>query len=229
MSAQERAEAATAAADARAEALQVALREAGNAAATELAAVQQQHAAAMAALEQQLVAQQHQLAEASQSVLDLSAELAQLQAHNRVLKLQMEAGNSAAGQQGQQGADEGSVSLEAGMAPSQQQQLEVQEHVDVSPTSHMPAAAVSSSDDSSSKGGHCADPHHVELLSLLGERDAQLARLEASLAVTHAALEGQAELPGETGAAAQVGGLSSHRSPCGPLACCGVHVWLQLL
>lgn len=195
--------------------MQVALREAGNAAATELGAVQQQHAAAIAALQQELAAQQQQLAGASQQVLDLSTELAQLQATTGVLKLQSEASSAAAGQQGQQGADVGSVSLNAGMAPLNQQQQQQQENqqqqqeqTDASPESHLQAAAFSSSDDSS-KCVRCADPHHAVLLSLLGERDAQLARLEASLAVAHAALEGQAELPGETGAAAQVGDSSS--------------------
>jgi chromosome segregation ATPase len=47
-------------------------------------------------------------------------------------------------------------------------------------------------------------PNYTDLRSLLAERDAQLASLEAELAVSRAALLGAAELPDEAGAAAQV-------------------------
>jgi hypothetical protein len=53
-------------------------------------------------------------------------------------------------------------------------------------------------------GGSCSVRQHAELLSLLAERGAALARMGSELAVARAALEGQAELPGEEGAVAQV-------------------------
>lgn len=168
---------------------QAALQEAGNAAAAELAAVQQAHAAAMAALEEKLCAQEKHLSAASQQVLELSAQLAVLQ--GRTCSSRQPPAAPALG------ADEGSVSLDAGVAP----------------TAHTPAAgcgaavepATAAASVSVIGGGSCGNRQHAELLELLAERDAAVARLESQLAVTRAAVDGQADVPGESGADAQVG------------------------
>lgn len=174
---------------------QVALQEAGNAAAAELAAVQEAHAAAMAALEEKLCAQEKHLSAASQQVLELSAQLAALQGQPRSSSRQPPVAAALAG------ADEGSVSLDAGVAPT---------------AAHTPAAADSAgaavepatnaaASVSVSGGGSCGNRQHTELLELLAERDAAVARLESQLAVARAAVDGQADVPGESGADAQVG------------------------
>ena len=178
--------------------VQAALQEAGNAAAAELAAVRQQHAAAVAALEVQLTDEQHSLAAASQQVLELSTQLAQQQ--------QQQQQRQSAFRTAEAAADDGSVSLDAGFAPCQQQQQQQQQ--DVQPVEEGPAAAAATApDDTHHGGGHggsCSVRQHAELLSLLAERDAALARMGSELAVARAALEGQAELPGEEGAVTQV-------------------------
>lgn len=168
---------------------QVALQEAGNAAAAELAVVQQAHAAVMAALEEKLCAQEKHLSAASQQVLELSAQLAVLQGQPRSSR-QPPAAPAL-------GADEGSVSLDAGVAP----------------TAHTPSAdggagvepANAAASISVSNGGSCGNRQHAELLELLAERDGAVARLESQLAVARAAVDGQADVPGESGADAQVG------------------------
>jgi hypothetical protein len=211
--AQAHAEAAAASAEAQADALRAALQEAGRtgssaAAAAELAAVQhQQHAAAVAALQEQLASQGQQLAAASQQVLELSTQLARIQAQASSAAADGAAGVSADAHS----ADESSMSLNAGVGPTQAHQQQLQPSM---PPGSTPDSAVADcsaappaahADSSSSSGRLCSDPQHTELLSLLAERDASLAQLESQLAVTRAALGGRSELPGETGAVAQVG------------------------
>ena len=144
--------------------------------------MQQRHAAAMAALDEKLTAQAQQLAAASREVLELSTQLALSQREvNAVAHATSCAAAAAAGA----GEDASSVSLDAGVGPQQQQQQQQE-------PPHQLAA------------GSCSNRQHAELLSVLAERDAAVAHLESQLAVARAALEGQAELPGETGAVAQV-------------------------
>jgi hypothetical protein len=140
----------------------------------------------MAALEEKLCAQEQHLSAASQQVLELSAQLAALQSQPRSSRQAL-------------GTDEGSVSLDAGVAPAAHASgADADAAVE-------PAAAATGV---SSGGGSCGNRQHAELLELLAERDAAVARLESQLAVARAAVDGQAEVPGERGADAQVGRMT---------------------
>jgi hypothetical protein len=187
--------------------LQVALTEASAAAAAELAAVQQRHAAAMAALEEQLSMQAQQLAGASREVLELSTQLALSQREvNAAAHATSCAAAAAAG--GGAAEDESSVSLDVGVGPQQQQQHQhhQQQQQQHQQQQQSPGAALAGG--VRRVGGSCGNRQHAELLSVLAERDAAVAQLESQLAVARAALEGQAEVPGENGAVAQVGVLA---------------------
>jgi hypothetical protein len=180
-----RAAADAAAAGKRADALAAAMQQAQADAAAALAGVQQERAEVVsrlrAQLEQQarqLEQQARQLEEASQRVAVLSAQLADVrQQHQQRVP-------AASQQPSVQPADGHSVPLDAGGAEPGAGSRAVREH-----DSAVAAAAA-----------------HAELVSLLAERDASVAQLEAQLAAARAALEGQAELPGERGASAQVRG-----------------------
>jgi hypothetical protein len=174
--------------------LQVALTEAGVTAAAELAAVQQRHTAAMAALEEKHSTQAQQLASASQQVLELSTQLALSQREvNATARAASCAAAPAAVAAGAFG-DDSSVSLDVGVGPQQQQQQQQQQFLDAAPAGGVSRVA-----------GSCGNVQHADLLSVLAERDAAVAQLESQLAVARASLEWRAEVPGESGAVAQVG------------------------
>lgn len=214
--------ASAAAAAAKADALLAALRDAGDVAASDIRKLQQQHEAAIAALEQKVETEHRQLQAASQQVLDLSAQLAVMKAEHTSGVLSTSVWNAVQ----QPDPSEGSISLGAGIG-RMDREMQQQQHPDA------PVTAEANTDNNarnadrgsgqalcaSTTTGTCSIPKHADLLAVLGDRDAAIARLQSQLAVAHAAVEGRADLPGESSAAAQVRVRHVRHPSCSCLLC----------
>eukprot|EP00879_Flechtneria_rotunda_P013920 GHRR01014538.1.p1 GENE.GHRR01014538.1~~GHRR01014538.1.p1 ORF type:complete len:1054 (+),score=521.99 GHRR01014538.1:348-3509(+) len=153
------------------------------------------HSQQVQALEEQLATHKHQLLQAQQEVLQLSCELAQTQqdlehftvaAHN--------APNIASNTTRNSTIQAGTTDTGTAVAASKGA---------VAANTTDPATIQSGINNSKAKPAQDqgTDAH---LLQVLAERDAELATAQAELAVAKAALAGQADVPGETGAVAQV-------------------------